>query len=120
MGEILIFLGHSAAQAPVFVQFPNPSSSILATIALALRIPSTRPCGSFAKEETRAATNNIAEPFLHVAAHAPHPTQAAASILSSASAFGIGIAFPQLTLSTRPGETTLDVTKLVEKAVANV
>lgn len=30
-----IFLGHSASQAPVLVQLPNPNSSILATIALA-------------------------------------------------------------------------------------
>ena len=35
--------GHSAWQAPVLVQLPNPSSSILATIALARRAPSTRP-----------------------------------------------------------------------------
>ena len=89
-----IALGHSAWQAPVLVQLPKPSSSILATIALARRAPSTRPCGSLASDDTRAATKSIAEPFLHVAAQAPQPTQAAASIDSSASAFGIGMALP--------------------------
>lgn len=52
---------------------------------------STRPCGSLANDETRAATNSIAEPFLQVATQAPQPMQAAASMLSSASGFGIGI-----------------------------
>ena len=85
-------LGHSAWQAPVLVQLPKPSSSILATIAFARRAPSTRPCGSLASDDTRAATNNIADPFLQVAAQAPQPTQAAASIDSSASACGIGMA----------------------------
>ena len=33
----------------------------MATIALARRAPSTRPCGSFASDDTRAATNSIAE-----------------------------------------------------------
>ena len=36
----------------------------------------------------------MAEPFLQVAAQAPQPTHAAASIDSSASAFGIGMALP--------------------------
>src|SRR5574344_2061160 len=92
MCAIEIDFGHSAWQAPVLVQLPKPSSSIFATIALARRAPSTRPCGNFANDDTRAATNNIAEPFLQVAAQAPQPMQAAASILSSASAFAMGIA----------------------------
>lgn len=52
----------------------------------------TRPCGSLASDDTRAATKSIAEPFLQVAAQAPQPMQAAASIDSSASACAIGIA----------------------------
>lgn len=36
-----MFLGHSAAHAPVLVQLPNPSSSILATMARARRARST-------------------------------------------------------------------------------
>ena len=87
-----ICLGHSAWQAPVLVQLPKPSSSILATIALARRAPSTRPWGSLASDDTRAATKSMAEPFLHVAAQAPQPMQAAASIDSSASACEIGMA----------------------------
>ncbi len=43
MCAIEIDLGHSAWQAPVLVQLPKPSSSILATMALARRAPSTRP-----------------------------------------------------------------------------
>ena len=93
MCAIEIDFGHSAWQAPVLVQLPNPSSSILATIALARRAASTRPCGNLANDETRAATNNIAEPFLQVAAQAPQPMHEAASIDSSASAFGMGMAF---------------------------
>ena len=41
-----ICFGHSTSHALVFVQFPNPSSSILATMALARRAASTLPCGS--------------------------------------------------------------------------
>ena len=37
------FLGHTASQARVLVQLPKPSSSILATIALARLAASTRP-----------------------------------------------------------------------------
>ena len=75
MCAIEIDLGHSAWQAPVLVQLPKPSSSILATIALARRAPSTRPCGSLASDDTRAATKSMAEPFLHVAAQAPAADQ---------------------------------------------
>ena len=38
-----ILFGHSISQAPVLVQFPNPSSSILATMALARRAASIFP-----------------------------------------------------------------------------
>ena len=48
--------GHSISQARVFVQLPKPSSSILATIARARRAASGLPCGSRARELTRAAT----------------------------------------------------------------
>ena len=48
--------------------------------------------GSLASDDTRAATKSMAEPFLHVAAQAPQPMQAAASIDSSASACEIGMA----------------------------
>ena len=72
--------GHSAAHAPVLVQLPKPSSSILATIALARAAASTLPCGKRANWLTLAETNNIAEPFLHAAAQAPQPIQEAASI----------------------------------------
>ena len=88
----LTCFGHSAAQAPVFVQLPKPSSSILATIALARAFASILPCGSRASWLTLAATNSIAEPFLQAAAHAPQPIQLAASIASSAAGLGIGIA----------------------------
>ena len=92
MFEIEIFLGHSASQAPVLVQFPKPSSSILATIAFARRVASTRPCGSNANWLTLAETNNMADPFLHAAAQAPQPIHAAASIAKSASSLGMAIA----------------------------
>ena len=61
-----IDLGHSAWQAPVLVQLPKPSSSILATIALARRAPSTRPCGSLASDDTRAATDLISSVYNNV------------------------------------------------------
>ena len=77
----------------MLVHAPNPSSSILATIAFALLAPSIFPCGNKASELTLAATNNIAEPFFQVAILAPQPTHAAASMLSSALSLGIGIVF---------------------------
>ena len=40
--------GHSTSHAPVFVQFPNPSSSICFTIFKTLCFDSTLPCGSSA------------------------------------------------------------------------
>ena len=87
-----ILLGHSISQAPVLVQLPKPSSSILATIAFARRAASTFPCGNKASWDTLAATKSIAEEFLQVAAQAPQPMQAAASIASSALSLEIGIA----------------------------
>ena len=60
-------------------------------MALARRRVSTLPCGSLASDETRAATNSMAEPFLQVATQAPQPMQAAASMLSSASSRGTGM-----------------------------
>ena len=92
MCVIDIDLGHSASQAPVLVQLPKPSSSILATIALARAAFSILPCGKRASWLTLAATNNIAEPFLQAAAQAPQPIHDAASIASSATGFGMGIA----------------------------
>ena len=68
---------------------------------LARRAPSTRPCGSFASDDTRAATKSIAEPFLQVAAQAPQPMQAAASIATSASAFGMGMLLASCTAFVR-------------------
>ncbi len=41
-------LGHSAAQAPVLVQLPKPSSSIFESMALARAAASTLPCGNSA------------------------------------------------------------------------
>src|SRR5699024_7312517 len=63
----------------------------LGIIALARCNVSTLPCGSLASDETRAATNSMAEPFLQVATQAPQPIHAAASMLSSASSRGIGM-----------------------------
>src|SRR5574344_1661562 len=98
--------GHSASQAPVFVQFPKPSSSILATIAFARRAASTLPCGRSASWLTLAETKSIAEPFLQAAAQAPQPMQDAASIASSATGLGIAIALasgtPPVLTDTKP------------------
>ena len=49
--EIVTCLGHSISQARVFVHEPKPSSSILATIALARFAASTLPCGRRASEK---------------------------------------------------------------------
>src|SRR5688500_9359930 len=89
----LIPLGHSASQAPVFEQAPNPSASIWATIFSARSLRSGLPCGNNASCEIFALVNNIAEEFLQAATHAPHAIQVAASNASSAIFFGIGISF---------------------------
>jgi hypothetical protein len=92
MFEREIPFGHSISQAPVLVQFPNPSKSIWATMFLTRSAASTCPCGNKAYCETFAPTNNIAEEFLQVATQAPQPIQVAASIASSAACFEIGVA----------------------------
>src|SRR5882762_4008402 len=86
-----ILLGHSASQAPVLVQAPNPSASICVTILSTRSFFSGLPCGSKANWETLALTNNMAEEFLHAATHAPHPMHVAESNASSATFLGIGI-----------------------------
>ena len=84
--------GHTASQARVLVQLPKPSSSILATIALARRAASTRPCGRRASCDTFEETKSMAEPFLQAATQAPHPMQEAQSMASSASSLGMRMA----------------------------
>ena len=88
-----ISFGHSASQAYVFEQFPNPSLSIWVTIFKALLLASTSPCGNKDKCETLAETNNIAEALGQAATQAPQPMQAAESKAVSAVSFSIGIAF---------------------------
>src|SRR5579863_294179 len=90
---ILISFGHSASQAPVLVQLPNPSSSICATIDCTRRYRSGWPCGSMPNWLTLAETNSIAEAFLQAATQAPQPMQVAELKASSAITFGIGISF---------------------------
>ena len=87
-----MFFGHSAAQAPVLVQLPKPSSSILLTIAFTRFAASTRPWGRRANWLTLADTKSIAEPFLQAATQAPQPIHEAESIASSALTFEMGIA----------------------------
>src|SRR5262249_8667432 len=72
-----ISLGHSASQAYVFVQLPNPSSSICATMFSTRAFRSAWPCGRTASWEIFAATKSIADAFLQAATHAPQPMQAA-------------------------------------------
>src|SRR6056297_890125 len=84
-------LGHSASQAPVLVQFPKPSASILATIFLARSLASICPWGSRARWDTLAATKSMADAFLQAATQAPHPMQVAASMDKSAFFFGTGV-----------------------------
>ena len=52
MCSIEMLFGHSDSQAPVLVQLPNPSSSILATIAFARRAASIFPCGGHFRLES--------------------------------------------------------------------
>ena len=99
--------GHSISHAPVFVQFPKPSSSIWRTMFKTRCVASTLPCGNKAYCDTLAPTNNIAEPFLQVATQAPQPIQAAASNALSASTLGTGIelasiVFPEVFTYTKP------------------
>ena len=70
----LIPLGHSTSQAPVFVQLPNPSNHLVyhtlySFLRLRLTLRKKRELANLAD------TNSIADEFLHVATHAPHPIQ---------------------------------------------
>src|SRR5690606_32966078 len=87
----LIAFGHSASQAPVLEQAPNPSASICSTIFSTRAFLSGLPCGNKANCEIFAPTNRAADEFLHAATQAPQPMQAAASKASAATRFGIGI-----------------------------
>src|SRR5210317_688151 len=89
-------LGHSTSQAPVLVQFPNPSRSIWFTIFNTRSFASGCPCGSNENWLIFADANNIAEEFLHVATQAPQPIQVAASNALSAFSFGTGMAFASI------------------------
>ena len=82
---IEVFFGHSASQARVLVQLPNPSSSIFDQHSFC-RLKSGLPCGNV-QLTNFCETNNIAEPFLHAATQAPQPIQTEASIASSAIGF---------------------------------
>ncbi len=64
-------LGHSASQAPMFVQLPKPSVSICLIIFTALTLRSGSPCGNNARCDTLAETNSIAEVLGQAATHAP-------------------------------------------------
>src|SRR6056300_392337 len=91
-------LGHSTSQAPVLVQFPNPSRSIWCTISNTRSLASGCPCGSNENWLIFAEANNIAEEFLHVATQAPQPIQVAASKALSAFSLGTGIALASIVL----------------------
>src|SRR5471032_150190 len=92
----LISLGHSASQAPVFVQLPKPSSSIWATMACTRLQRSGCPCGNNAICEILADTNSIADAFLQAATQAPQPIHVAELKASSAITLGIGIALASI------------------------
>ena len=106
MFSMLTPLGHSASQAPVLVQLPNPSSSMAFTMFKTRVLASTCPCGNNASCDTLADTKSIADAFLHAATQAPQPMHAAAAKASSASGLGMGrllasLALPVLT-DTKP------------------
>src|SRR5579872_2901171 len=94
MFEIGISFGHTASHSPSFEQLPNPSASACAIIAAARRARSGFPCGSIESCEIFALMKRCADAFLQAATQAPQPMQAAESIATSATAFGIGIALP--------------------------
>src|SRR5690554_6268029 len=103
----LIPTGHSASQAPVLVQLPNPSASICATIAWARLARSVCPWGNNANWDTLAETNSMADAFLQAATQAPQPIHVADSNASSATTFGMGMLLasgtpPVLTLTKPP------------------
>src|ERR1043165_1769561 len=85
-----MLLGHSASQAPMFVQEPNPSLSICRTILTERILRSGSPWGSSARWDTLAERNSIAEAFGQAATQAPQPMQVAAANDSSALFFSIG------------------------------
>src|SRR5690606_41233468 len=89
----LIPTGHSAAQAPVFVQLPKPSASIWSTMACARLYRSVWPCGRRAYCDILAETKSMAEEFLQAATQAPQAIHVADSNASSATTLGMGIAF---------------------------
>src|SRR5258708_39224470 len=65
-----ISLGHTASQAPVDVQLPNPSLSIWAIISVTRVFRSGLPWGSSARWLTFADRNRSAELFLHASTEA--------------------------------------------------
>src|SRR3954447_2868396 len=87
-----IRFGQTCVQAPVWVQPPKPSSSIVDTIDNTRLARSGWPCGSAPRWVTFAAVNSIADPFGQAATQAPQPMQVAASKAVSASARGTGVA----------------------------
>src|SRR5436190_3556755 len=90
MFEIGISFGQTASHSPSLEQLPNPSWSAWAIICSTRRYRSAWPCGNNDSCETLALMKRCAEAFLHAATHAPHPMQAAESIASSATSFGMG------------------------------
>src|SRR6202012_958873 len=87
---IEISLGHTASQAPVEVQLPNPSLSIWAIMSVTRVLRSGLPWGRRARWEIFAPTNSRAELFLQAATQAPQPMQAAEAKAVSALSFSIG------------------------------
>src|SRR5205814_687957 len=93
-----ISLGHTASQASVKVQEPNPSLSIWATMLNTRVLRSGSPCGNKARWATLADRNNMAELFLQAATQAPQPIQAAAAKEASAFSFSTGMALASTAL----------------------
>src|SRR5207249_5607979 len=71
--------------SPAFVQLPNISRSIAATMLRARAERSGRPCGRSPRCDTFAAVNSMAAAFGHAATQAPQPMHVAASKARSAS-----------------------------------
>ena len=93
-----IAFGQASWHAPMLLQPPNPSASAWLTMAMARAWRSGWPCGNRPRWAILAAVNRAADPFGQAAAHAPHPTHAAASIDASASDLGIAIVFASTAL----------------------
>ena len=94
MLETEIPAGQAASHSEVFVQAPNDSWSMAATILVTRPVRSACPWGKIARCETLAETKSMADAFLQAATHAPQPMQAAASMARSCDALGMGIVFP--------------------------